>query len=218
MPSSPPVSWADRGGQFAPTVRGPEPRQDRSVRTRNVVLLTAAELFAANGFRDTSIKDVADSVGMTKGAVYHHFPSKEILAISVVEEHYRRWPILLEEVRAQDLSPLATAQALLDKVAEAFRSDAMAQAGARLQLERSLIGAPLPAPYVGWAELLSGILQEAKEQGELRSEVDPGQAARTVIATFFGMQHISDTLNRRSDLTERWAESRELLFFSIRAA
>jgi AcrR family transcriptional regulator len=188
------------------------------VRTRNLILLTAAELFAAGGFQETSIKDVADHVGMTKGAVYHHFPSKEILAISVVEEHYRRWPILLQEVRNEDLSPLNTAVALLDKVAEAFRSDPIAQAGARLQLERSLIGSPLPAPYVGWAELLSGIFSTARESGELRSGVEPDEAARTVVAAFFGMQHISDTLHARSDVMERWAETRNLLFFAIRAA
>lgn len=214
-PQPQPTAW--RIGHSQSVARGHEPRQDRAIRTRELVLLAAARLFAAKGFPNTSMKDVADEMGMTKGAVYHHFPSKESLAIAVVEEHYARWPRLLEEVRAEGLPPMETAFMLLERVAEAFGSDPLAQGGARLQLERSLIGAPLPAPYVGWAELLTTLFSEAEAAGELRAGVRPGQAARAVVAAFFGVQHISDTLHHRADLNERWEETRELLQHAIRA-
>ncbi|MEU0118099.1 ScbR family autoregulator-binding transcription factor [Streptomyces bobili] len=197
--------------------RGPEPKQDRSVRTRQLVLLRAAECFAEKGFADTSVLDVAERAGMTKGAVYHHFPSKEVLAIAVVEEHYARWPVLLAKTRTKELSPFGTVVDLLDGVAEAFHRDPIVQAGARLQLERSLIGAPLPAPYVGWTQLITDLLGEAQEAGELREGVTPEEAARLVVASFFGMQHISDVLHGRADMPQRWAELRELVLFSIRA-
>ncbi|MFE9676990.1 ScbR family autoregulator-binding transcription factor [Streptomyces sp. NPDC006259] len=213
----PVVHSASRTVRAGSPGRGAAPKQDRSVRTRQLVLLKAAECFAENGYADTSVLDVAERAGMTKGAVYHHFPSKEVLAIAVVEEHYARWPVLLAETRTKGLSPFDTVVDLLDGVASAFHQDPIVQAGARLQLERSLIGAPLPAPYVGWTQLITELLADARAAGQLREGVTPEEAARLIVASFFGMQHISDVLNGRADLPERWAELRKLLLSAIRA-
>ncbi|MCM3265203.1 TetR/AcrR family transcriptional regulator [Streptomyces thermoviolaceus] len=199
------------------TRRGPHPKQDRSARTRQLVLAAAAELFARQGFRRTSIQAVADRVRMTKGAVYFHYPSKEALAVAVVEEHYARWPRLLKEVSAEGFGPMDTVVHLLARAARAFRDDSVVQAGARLQIERPQIDAELPTPYVDWTDLLTSLLTSAHEAGELRREVTPEAAARSLVAAFFGAQHISDVLHGRTDVVERWAEVGGLLYHAIRA-
>ncbi|MCS0606538.1 TetR/AcrR family transcriptional regulator, partial [Streptomyces sp. LP11] len=99
-----------------------ELKQERAVRTRAQVLHTAARLFAERGYEATSVVDIAEHVGMTKGAVYFHFKNKEAMAIAVVEDNYHRWPALLEEVRTQNLDPRDTIYALLDRTTEAFRT------------------------------------------------------------------------------------------------
>ncbi|MEU4926552.1 ScbR family autoregulator-binding transcription factor [Streptomyces yokosukanensis] len=197
--------------------RLPDLRQERAVQTRAQVLRAAAEEFAEKGFKSTSIQDVAKRVGMTKGAVYFHFPNKEILAIAVVEAHYSRWPELLEGILAEGHPPLDTVVRVLDGAAQAFATDIVVQAGARLQLERSLIDAELPQPYVGWTQLLAHLLTSAREAGELREGVDPEAAARALVSGFFGVQHVSDTLTGRADLLQRWPEFRDLAMASIRA-
>ncbi|MEU1480948.1 ScbR family autoregulator-binding transcription factor [Streptomyces sp. NPDC005760] len=199
------------------TRRGPEPKQDRSTRTKQLVLTAASELFAEHGFRHTSVKDVADRVEMTKGAVYFHYPTKEALAVAVVEEHYGRWPALLEQVVAEGYGPMDTVAEMLARAARAFRDDVIVQAGARLQIERPQIDAQLPTPYLDWTELLESLLVSARERGELREEVRPAAAARSLVAAFFGTQHISDVLHDRADVVDRWAEASELLFGAIRA-
>jgi AcrR family transcriptional regulator len=197
--------------------RGPAPQQERAIRTRAQILEAAAEIFAARGYRGASVKDVAERVGMTKGAVYFHFPSKESLAIAVVEEHYARWPVAMEEIRSQGFSPLETVEEMLNRAARAFRDEPVMQAGARLQNERAFIDAELPLPYVDWTHLLQSLLQDAREAGQLRAGVEPEASARALVAAFFGMQHISDNLHQRTDIMERWSEMRELMFFAIRA-
>ncbi len=176
------------------------------MRTRADVLHAAAECFAEHGFRSTSLKEVADRAELTKGAVYFHFPTKEALAVAVIEEHYSTWPQLLAELAAEDLGPWELAMEMLDRAALAFRDDVAVRAGARLQIERSLIDAPLPEPYVGWVEVLTELLEQARRAGQLQPDVDPAVAARCLVASFFGMQHISDVLHRRADILERWAE------------
>ncbi|MFB7674974.1 ScbR family autoregulator-binding transcription factor [Kitasatospora purpeofusca] len=212
---------AERPGPFRvrpiATRRGPDPKQDRAARTRLLVLTAAAELFTVRGFRHTSVQDVADRVGMTKGAVYFHYPTKEALAVAVVEQHYARWPLLLAGVTAEGHGPLETAERLLAGAALAFREDVVVQAGTRLQVERPQIDAELPTPYVDWTELLAGLLSRAEALGELRAGVRPRAAARSLVAAFFGAQHVSDVLRERADIVERWAETSELLFRAIRA-
>jgi AcrR family transcriptional regulator len=205
------------GKQSTPTPpAGQELKQERAFQTRAQVLTAAAELLSAKGYRNTSMQDVADRVGMTKGAVYFHFRSKEALAVAVVQHHYGQWPNVAEHIRAGGLGPMDTIEELLNRATTAFQKDPVMQAGARLQLERPLIDAEVPQPYVDWTTLLTRLFAEAEAAGELRAGVTPEAAARTVIAAVFGMQHISDTLTHRADLDARWGETREILFHSLR--
>ncbi|MEU6392951.1 ScbR family autoregulator-binding transcription factor [Streptomyces sp. NPDC046939] len=197
--------------------RSPELHQERAVQTRLQVLEAAALLFDQRGYAGTSIKDVADEVGMTKGAVYFHYPTKEALTIAVVEAHYARWPVLLEASQSKGLGPMDTLVDLLDRTATQFRDDPIVRGGARLQMEQPLPEGTLPTPYVGWIDLLRQLLTEAREAGELREGITPDAAAHTLISAFFGTQHIASRLDRREELVRRWAETRDLLFYALRA-
>ena len=209
--------WTVPKARGISAVTGPDPRQERAVRTRAEILRCAAQLFAERGYQQTGIKDVADRVGMTKGAVYFHFPNKQAPAVAVVEALYSSWPRALEEVRAKGLSPLDTVIEMFNTATAAFLEDPIMQAGTRLQNERGVIEAELPLPYVDWTNLISMLLREAREQGQLADRVDPDVAARVAVAAFFGAQHISNNLHERSDFAERWREVRDLLFPAMRA-
>ncbi|MEO6471071.1 MAG: helix-turn-helix domain-containing protein, partial [Aeromicrobium sp.] len=49
---------------------------------REELLQIAAELFATKGFKNTTVRDIADAAGILSGSLYHHFDSKE----SMVDE------------------------------------------------------------------------------------------------------------------------------------
>jgi AcrR family transcriptional regulator len=59
---------------------------DRRAATVAMILEGARRLFAANGFDATSIDDIAEAAGVAKGAVYHHFTSKEAVFLRVLED------------------------------------------------------------------------------------------------------------------------------------
>lgn len=188
-----------------------QPKQERSRRTRAHILHMAALAFAELGYPLVTLQDVAERAEMTKGAVYFHFGNKEALALAVVEAHVSAWQPLEDGVRALRLSPLDTMVTILDRTAEAFANDIMVQAGARLQIERSLINADLPRPYVGWQHRLTALATEAKDAGQLHADTDPALLARVFVAAFFGMQHISEILMHRADLIERYTEVRDTI-------
>lgn len=191
------------------SARASEPRelkQERAMRTREQVLGAAATAFAERGFPAVTMLDVAQLTGMTKGAVYFHYANKEALARAVTEEFYQRLPQVTEDVRRAGLPPLKAVAELLHRTAVAFREDTIIRAGARLQIEASLIDATLPRPFDGYTDSITELLNEAEEAGDLPTSCTPEVLGRVLVAAFFGAQHISWRLCDRADLPERVAE------------
>src|SRR3954453_16816674 len=62
------------------------PRRGRPGHDRAAVLRAAIDLFNRKGYDATSIGDVAEELGVTKSAVYHHVPSKEHLLSEALDE------------------------------------------------------------------------------------------------------------------------------------
>lgn len=61
-------------------------RGARRANSRNDALIRgAAERFAAQGFKATSMRDIAKAVGMLPGSIYYHFPSKDDLLLAIYE-------------------------------------------------------------------------------------------------------------------------------------
>jgi len=85
---------------------------DGDTGARERLMAAAAEAFMERGYSGTSIDDVADVLGATKGAVYHYFTSKAGLYFSVQEAGMRR---MEERVR-----PLSEADRPADEVLEAM--------------------------------------------------------------------------------------------------
>ncbi len=61
-------------------------RRSRNDNRREQLLDAAARLFAEQGFRATTIRDIGAAIDMLPGSVYYHFTSKQELLVSVVEE------------------------------------------------------------------------------------------------------------------------------------
>ncbi|MCB1174780.1 MAG: TetR/AcrR family transcriptional regulator [Leptospiraceae bacterium] len=63
-------------------------RDQQRAESYSEILRVAEELITANGFENTSINQIASACGMTKGALYHHFESKEALLEKICQKHY----------------------------------------------------------------------------------------------------------------------------------
>src|SRR5471030_861326 len=72
------------------------------------VLDKAAALFASQGFAATSLKDVADAVGLQRSSIYYYYPSKDALLEELIQGVTVPMVRIFRDVGAQKLSPLAT--------------------------------------------------------------------------------------------------------------
>lgn len=93
------------------------PLKERQREEREQFILQAAEeLFLERGFHETTIDDIAGRVGIAKGTVYLHFPSKEELALALVEQNLTQFLATLDEILSSDRSPREKLLAVIEQV------------------------------------------------------------------------------------------------------
>src|SRR5512132_897433 len=98
-------------------VRGELPRGD----TRERIQAIALELFAEQGYEKTSLREIAERLGVTKAALYYHFKSKDEIVNSFVEDRLRRMDELIEWAGTQPAT-LATRRELISRYADTMFS------------------------------------------------------------------------------------------------
>lgn len=92
--------------------KNPEPLPDELTR-REELIRTAVELFSEHGFKGTSIRDIARSLGISVSNMYHYFETKEDLLLAS-QEYLVRWlPDRLEAVWQESADPLERFNLLL---------------------------------------------------------------------------------------------------------
>ncbi len=74
---------------------------------RDQLLAIAARLFAEKGFRNTTVRDIADAAGILSGSLYHHFDSKESMVDEVLSTFQEELFGQYDAILAGDLEPLA---------------------------------------------------------------------------------------------------------------
>ncbi|MCM1970653.1 ScbR family autoregulator-binding transcription factor [Streptomyces sp. NPDC002812] len=174
-------------------------RQERAEITRQAILDGAAIAFDRTGFHGTSLTDVVGHAGVTKGALYFHFSSKEALAQTLMDEQFQ----VSEGLPAIVEPGLQTAIDLTHRMACGLRSNVRIRAGIRLVIEFGSFTDPDPSPYNAWIDTCHGILVPAQERGDVLPSVDAYDAATMIVGAFTGIQLTSHVRTRREDLHAR---------------
>ncbi|PPF47224.1 hypothetical protein C5B85_02840 [Pseudoclavibacter sp. AY1F1] len=189
-------------------------RAEQRAQTRQALLEAASLEFEANGYAATVLSDISDRLGMTKGTVYFHFPTKALLAQAVTANWSVMWEEEIAASRERGLS-LDELESLMIRIAERFQSDALIRATIRLVRERELIEEELPRPFDHWLDVTKEALQASRESGVLRDDIDVDAAAWQILANLVGIQLLIDDLNDGRSIADRvremWAVHRVTL-------
>jgi AcrR family transcriptional regulator len=92
------LTQSGRGADTSQAPAAPDERQDQ-------ILQAAAELFVRHGYSGTSIRDIAQQVGLLAGSIYHHFPSKEDLFVGIHKEGFRQLVMVSENAIRAETDP-----------------------------------------------------------------------------------------------------------------
>lgn len=173
------------------------PAESKATATRQKIIDASAALFHRKGFTETSIKDITRAAGLTSGALYYHFDSKDQLAGAIVEQ---TWPQVDKRINRRLGTPesgLANVISASFEVIDLFRTDRAARVGFHLDMA---IGHLSPAgrdESVGRMEKCIRLVANALRAREIREGVPPEEVARLVWVLIIGCQLSSDA--RRED-------------------
>jgi AcrR family transcriptional regulator len=154
----------------------------------DLLLDAAFRVFARRGYRATRLEDVADDAGVTKGAIYHYFDSKEELLRRAVQHRHRAMFADIEASLARERAPAsAKIRFVLRKVWQHWMEPGWGHAFRLLLGELSV---EFPALFRAWAEegpvhgwlLVRRLIEEGVERGEFRPDADAEVAARLVVS------------------------------------
>jgi AcrR family transcriptional regulator len=144
--------------------------------TRERLLRSAADVFAARGYDRTRVADIAAAAGLSNGALYAYFDSKAELLVGALRAHGRR---LLADLVAAQPSQSVTELLLVTGRSLWRRRDA----DGYLVIE-ALVAArrdpDLAAPLRDYVRERADWLAELVRQGQARGELDPGLAPHAV--------------------------------------
>jgi AcrR family transcriptional regulator len=186
-----------------------EIKQERAARTRAVIARAAAEVFAELGFSGASVTKITQRAGLTLGAMYFHFESKEALAREIVRD---------QPARVTPPHPSHGLQHAIDVTltwAHRLLDDPFLLAGARLVMEQDSFVGPAENSHQQWTEVMAQDLALAKREREVRANVDVVPVARLVVNACTGAQMHAHLESGREDLPERVREMWNVLLPTI---
>jgi AcrR family transcriptional regulator len=162
-------------------------------KTRQDLLLAAYEEIQQHGYQKASLDSILARTGVTKGALYHHFPSKKELGYAVVEELMRQWlrDMWIRPIE-QGGDPIEALKDAMQRGVESLTPE-MIRFGCPLNnlcQEMSQIdeGFRLRLQHIvdEWTAALSEALDRGQREGFVRADIKTDKVATFLVASIEG--------------------------------
>jgi len=166
-------------------------QNSRGVETQQTILATALELFSKNGYDATSVAEICSQADISKGAFYHHFPSKQELFLILM----RTWLGDVDSMFQSAGAGTENVPQIINNMAAISGGffDAL-EGGFPILLEFWTQANRKPAvwqravePYRQFLEYFTGLVKTGIEQGDFKENLDPEAAARAITSVAMGL-------------------------------
>jgi TetR/AcrR family transcriptional regulator, transcriptional repressor for nem operon len=159
--------------------------------TREKILEAARSLFNTKGFGATSINDLVDASGLQKGSIYFHFPGKDAIALTVLEEASNSFMVFLADSLTGE-SPGLCLENFFCNVMEKHLASGFV--GGCIFGNTALEMGDSDKRYAElvnqlfdrWIGKIEEFVVAAQERGELRTDIPANALARNIVAVIEG--------------------------------
>lgn len=161
--------------------------------TRQNIINTSMQLFSVKGYYHTSIADILDATGITKGGLYGHFPSKEHIWYAVYDECVKIWKRIVFEGVSDISDPLGRIEKVIENSMKNYVGADLFAGGCFLLnslVELSGQSSPMSGRVLEgfrkFSNLLCRWLGEAECKGMLREGLDLCETANFIMIVLNG--------------------------------
>lgn len=166
--------------------------------TRSDLLTSAEILLRTKGYAAFSYADLADEVGIKKASIHHHFPTKEGMAITIVESYLFRFRKQLEAINDENVGIVDRLKAFALVFAHSSENGMLPLCGA-LAAELLALPESLKTMTKDFFEIhitwLQDSIKQGQDQGVLKPELDPIKVSRFILNTLEGASFVSWAMN-----------------------
>lgn len=164
--------------------------QQRSEETRDHILMAALDCFSRAGYDATGVAEICSEAGVSKGAFYHHFPSKQAVFLKLLEDWLAGIDDAIQAVQLETEN-VPEAMVRMSGLIDAAFHDAQhrlpmflefwSQASRDPQIWQATI-----EPYHRFQDLFARMLREGMDEGSLEPG-DPQTGARMILSLAVGI-------------------------------
>jgi AcrR family transcriptional regulator len=188
--------------------------QARSETTRQKLLDAAIDLFGEVGYAAAGLGEIIERAGMTKGALYHHFDSKEALATAIIEQGTNLTRDAFRHVCESSSPALENLIHGVFIVADLLVSDKTARTAEQLTRGLAEFNSAASRAWSGLLDSMTTQARRASAEDDLWEGVDPDVVTEAILNTMLGALLLSKTADG-IDHIERLTRSLELFLPAI---
>lgn len=164
--------------------------QERSLKTRSRILGAAVETFARHGYEASSVAEICAAAQVSKGAFYHHFPTKQAVFLALFDDWLSQIDQLLAASRQRSQPAPQTILEMTGYMGLVFQ-----QAAGSLPMflefwtqasHDPVVWQALVLPYERYTDYFRQMIEDGIQKGSLRP-VDTYSAARAVVSLAIGI-------------------------------
>ena len=161
--------------------------------TKKSIIEASMRLFARRGYHGTSVAQIAEATGLTKGALYWYFKGKEDLFLTVLDCIKDDWQkTIMSRVEASEgvtekLEQLFDATSEMVAASENPYSMHLFLVAAGAQPEMREFEDAIKTAYAGYVKTVADTIRQGQEDGEVKRDVDAESAAVGIIGCLEGI-------------------------------
>ena len=184
-----------------------ENKLSKADRTRQFIIETTAPIFNMKGYAGTSMSDITEATGLTKGSIYGNFGNKEEVALAVFDHNYARVSSIIQQ-RIQKATSYHDKLMVYAQVYDQYtRSNLFPQGGCPIlntaveaDDTNSLLKDRAAQAIQKWKRSVQNLIQGGVDAGEFKEGLDIPRLALSIIAMLEGGIMISKVTNSQACL------------------
>jgi len=165
----------------------------KGIQTKQKIINKSLQLFSVKGYYNTSINDILEATGLTKGGLYGHFKSKEDIWYAVYDQAVTIWKdIVFKDIREID-DPLKRIEKALDNDLKNYLGADVFEGGCfflnmlvELTGQSNTMGNCILKGIIGFSEVITIWLKEAHEKNMLKPGLNFNEIAKFIVVSING--------------------------------
>jgi len=167
--------------------------QNKGVQTRQKIVSKSLQLFSVKGYYHTSVNDILDATGLTKGGLYGHFASKEDIWYAAYDAAVDIWKNIVFRGIRNSTDPLRRVEKFIENDMNYYLGEDTFAGGCfflnmvvELSGQSVAMSKKILSGFVRLSQLLQSWLEQAEENGVLKEGLDLKEISNFIIISLNG--------------------------------